>query len=179
MFLREVHGGGLLPACDFMLPALQAGAPIVGLNDSGGARIQEGVMSLAGYAEVFQRNVDASGGPLPLRPTLLIVAWQPTSLPACVPEAPADGGLALKPASAASFPAMHAGVVPQLSMVMGPCAGGAVYSPALTDFTFMASAALPGLGSLRDCLWPGRSLVMNSDALPCSAGRCGTAATCF
>lgn len=68
---------------------MQVGAPVIGLNDSGGARIQEGVMSLAGYAEVFQRNVDASG------------------------------------------------VVPQISMIMGPCAGGAVYSPALTDFVFM------------------------------------------
>jgi propionyl-CoA carboxylase beta chain len=69
--------------------AVLAGAPVIGLNDSGGARIQEGVNSLAGYAEIFQRNVDASG------------------------------------------------VVPQLSLVMGPCAGGAVYSPALTDFVFM------------------------------------------
>merc|ERR1712025_868644 len=65
------------------------GAPVIGLNDSGGARIQEGVESLAGYADIFQRNVDASG------------------------------------------------VVPQISLVMGPCAGGAVYSPALTDWTFM------------------------------------------
>ena len=64
-------------------------APVIGLNDSGGARIQEGVGSLAGYAEVFQRNVDASG------------------------------------------------VVPQISVIMGPCAGGAVYSPAMTDFTLM------------------------------------------
>ena len=68
---------------------MQVGAPVIGLNDSGGARIQEGVMSLAGYTEVFQRNVDASG------------------------------------------------VIPQISCIMGPCAGGAVYSPALTDFTFM------------------------------------------
>lgn len=65
------------------------GAPIIGLNDSGGARIQEGVDSLAGFCEIFQRNVDASG------------------------------------------------VVPQISLIMGPCAGGAVYSPALTDFIFM------------------------------------------
>jgi len=65
------------------------GAPVIGLNDSGGARIQEGVESLAGYAEIFQRNVNASG------------------------------------------------VIPQLSVIMGPCAGGAVYSPAITDFTFM------------------------------------------
>ena len=65
------------------------GAPIIGLNDSGGARIQEGVDSLAGYADVFQCNVDASG------------------------------------------------VIPQISVIMGPCAGGAVYSPAMTDFSFM------------------------------------------
>jgi propionyl-CoA carboxylase beta chain len=69
--------------------AMLVGAPVIGLNDSGGARIQEGVMSLAGYAEVFQRNVNASG------------------------------------------------VIPQLSVIMGPCAGGAVYSPAITDFTMM------------------------------------------
>eukprot|EP00299_Pterocystis_sp_00344_P010975 c5049_g1_i1.p1 GENE.c5049_g1_i1~~c5049_g1_i1.p1 ORF type:complete len:395 (+),score=104.14 c5049_g1_i1:606-1790(+) len=69
--------------------AMLVGAPVIGLNDSGGARIQEGVDSLGGYAEVFQRNVNASG------------------------------------------------VVPQLSLIMGPCAGGAVYSPAITDFTFM------------------------------------------
>ncbi|MBA8667584.1 acyl-CoA carboxylase subunit beta [Holosporaceae bacterium 'Namur'] len=69
--------------------ALKLGAPIIGINDSGGARIQEGVDSLAGYGEIFQRNVDASG------------------------------------------------VIPQISLIMGPCAGGAVYSPALTDFTFM------------------------------------------
>jgi propionyl-CoA carboxylase beta chain len=68
---------------------MKVGAPILGLNDSGGARIQEGVDSLAGYADVFQRNVMASG------------------------------------------------VIPQISMVMGPCAGGAVYSPAMTDFIFM------------------------------------------
>jgi len=69
--------------------AMRVGAPVIGLNDSGGARIQEGVDSLAGYAEVFQRNVLASG------------------------------------------------VIPQISMIMGPCAGGAVYSPAMTDFIFM------------------------------------------
>ena len=69
--------------------ALKVGAPVIGLNDSGGARIQEGVLSLAGYADIFLRNVLASG------------------------------------------------VVPQISAIMGPCAGGAVYSPALTDFTFM------------------------------------------
>jgi propionyl-CoA carboxylase beta chain len=72
-----------------MEKAMSIGAPVIGLNDSGGARIQEGVGSLAAYAEVFQRNVDASG------------------------------------------------VVPQLSLIMGPCAGGAVYSPAMTDFTLM------------------------------------------
>lgn len=84
--LSESHAAKI---CRLMDRAVAAGAPVVGLNDSGGARIQEGVMSLAGYADVFQRNVDASG------------------------------------------------VIPQLSLVMGPCAGGAVYSPALTDFTFM------------------------------------------
>ena len=68
---------------------MKVGAPVLGLNDSGGARIQEGVASLAGYADVFQRNVLASG------------------------------------------------VIPQISLVMGPCAGGAVYSPAMTDFIFM------------------------------------------
>ena len=75
--------------CKVMDSALKVGAPVIGLNDSGGARIQEGVASLGGYAEVFQRNVLASG------------------------------------------------VVPQLSLIMGPCAGGAVYSPAMTDFIFM------------------------------------------
>lgn len=75
--------------CKLMDLALKMGAPCIGMNDSGGARIQEGVVSLAGYAEIFYRNVDASG------------------------------------------------VVPQLSLVMGPCAGGAVYSPAMTDFIFM------------------------------------------
>ena len=89
-----VFGGSLSEAhaekiCKIMDQALKVGAPVIGLNDSGGARIQEGVASLAGYAEVFQRNVMASG------------------------------------------------VVPQISLIMGPCAGGAVYSPAMTDFIFM------------------------------------------
>jgi propionyl-CoA carboxylase beta chain len=75
--------------CKVMDMAMKVGAPVIGLNDSGGARIQEGVASLGGYAEVFQRNVLASG------------------------------------------------VVPQISVIMGPCAGGAVYSPAMTDFIFM------------------------------------------
>ena len=75
--------------CKVMDSAMKVGAPVIGLNDSGGARIQEGVASLGGYAEVFQRNVMASG------------------------------------------------VVPQISLIMGPCAGGAVYSPAMTDFIFM------------------------------------------
>jgi propionyl-CoA carboxylase beta chain len=75
--------------CKIMDMAMKVGAPVIGLNDSGGARIQEGVASLAGYAEVFQRNVLASG------------------------------------------------VIPQISLIMGPCAGGAVYSPAMTDFIFM------------------------------------------
>ncbi|WP_019995574.1 acyl-CoA carboxylase subunit beta [Aureimonas ureilytica] len=84
--LSERHAAKI---CKIMDMALKVGAPVIGLNDSGGARIQEGVASLGGYAEVFQRNVLASG------------------------------------------------VVPQLSLVMGPCAGGAVYSPAMTDFIFM------------------------------------------
>jgi len=84
--LSETHAQKI---CKIMDMALRIGAPVIGLNDSGGARIQEGVDSLAGYADVFQRNVDASG------------------------------------------------VVPQISLVMGPCAGGAVYSPAMTDFLFM------------------------------------------
>ena len=89
-----VFGGSLSEAhaekiCKIMDEALKVGAPVIGLNDSGGARIQDGVASLAGYAEVFQRNVLASG------------------------------------------------VVPQISLIMGPCAGGAVYSPAMTDFIFM------------------------------------------
>ena len=75
--------------CKIMDLAIKNGAPVVGLNDSGGARIQEGIESLAGYSEIFQRNVMASG------------------------------------------------VVPQISAVFGPCAGGAVYSPALTDFVVM------------------------------------------
>ena len=89
-----VFGGALSEAhaekiCKVMDQAMKVGAPVIGLNDSGGARIQEGVASLGGYAEVFQRNVMASG------------------------------------------------VVPQISLIMGPCAGGAVYSPAMTDFIFM------------------------------------------
>lgn len=89
-----VFGGALSEAhaekiCKVMDKAIQVGAPIIGINDSGGARIQEGVAALGGYAEVFQRNVMASG------------------------------------------------VIPQISMIMGPCAGGAVYSPAMTDFIFM------------------------------------------
>ncbi|BDW11069.1 methylmalonyl-CoA carboxyltransferase [Polynucleobacter sp. SHI8] len=89
-----VFGGSLSEAhaekiCKIMDQAMKVGAPVIGLNDSGGARIQEGVASLGGYAEIFQRNVTASG------------------------------------------------VIPQISLIMGPCAGGAVYSPALTDFIFM------------------------------------------
>lgn len=89
-----VFGGSLSEAnaskiCKIMDHAMRNGVPVIGLNDSGGARIQEGVMSLAGYADIFLRNTLASG------------------------------------------------VVPQISAVMGPCAGGAVYSPAITDFIFM------------------------------------------
>ncbi len=84
--LSETHAQKI---CKIMDMAIQNGAPVIGINDSGGARIQEGVASLAGYAEVFQRNIEASG------------------------------------------------VIPQISVIMGPCAGGAVYSPAMTDFIFM------------------------------------------
>src|SRR6202046_266728 len=89
-----VFGGSLsetnaLKICKIMDLAMRAGAPVIGLNDSGGARIQEGVASLAGYADIFLRNTLTSG------------------------------------------------VIPQISAIMGPCAGGAVYSPALTDFIFM------------------------------------------
>jgi methylmalonyl-CoA decarboxylase subunit alpha len=90
-----VFGGSLsetfaLKICKVMDQAMKVGAPVIGINDSGGARIQEGVRSLAGYAEIFQRNIMASG------------------------------------------------VIPQISAVFGPCAGGAVYSPALTDFVLMS-----------------------------------------
>ncbi len=84
--LSETHAEKI---CKIMEHAVRVGVPIVGLNDSGGARIQEGVRSLGGYADIFHRNVQASG------------------------------------------------VVPQISAIMGPCAGGAVYSPAMTDFTIM------------------------------------------
>ena len=90
-----VYGGSLSETmaqkiCKVMDMAMKMGAPVIGLNDSGGARIQEGINALAGYSEIFQRNILASG------------------------------------------------VVPQISAILGPCAGGAVYSPALTDFTIMA-----------------------------------------
>lgn len=93
-----VHGGSLSESnakkiCKLMDLAVQVGAPVIGINDSGGARIQEGVDSLAGYGEIFRRNVMASG------------------------------------------------VIPQISLIMGPCAGGAVYSPALTDFTMMVAGS--------------------------------------
>lgn len=93
-----VMGGTLSEAnskkiCNILDMAMRVGAPVIGLNDSGGARIQEGVDSLAGYGEIFQRNVIASG------------------------------------------------VIPQISAIMGPCAGGAVYSPALTDFVFMSKGS--------------------------------------
>jgi len=89
-----VNGGSLSKTmsekiCKVMDTAVKAGAPVIGLNDSGGARIQEGIDSLAGYGDIFERNILASG------------------------------------------------VIPQISLIMGPCAGGAVYSPALTDFTLM------------------------------------------
>jgi propionyl-CoA carboxylase beta chain len=88
--LGEAHAKKITQIQDM---AMRIGAPVIGMNDSGGARIQEGVDSLGGYGEIFQRNVIASG------------------------------------------------VVPQISLIMGPCAGGAVYSPALTDFTFMVNGS--------------------------------------
>src|SRR6186997_678459 len=93
-----VFGGSLSEVfaekiCKVMDMALKFGCPVIGINDSGGARIQEGVVSLAGYAEIFWRNVQCSG------------------------------------------------VIPQLSLVLGPCAGGAVYSPAITDFVLMTEGA--------------------------------------
>ena len=93
-----VFGGSLSEVfaekvCKVMDMAVKVGCPVVGINDSGGARIQEGVVSLAGYAEIFWRNVQASG------------------------------------------------VVPQVSLIMGPCAGGAVYSPAITDFVLMTEGS--------------------------------------
>ena len=88
--LGEVHAEKV---CKIMDMAMKTGAPVIGLNDSGGARIQEGVVSLGGYADIFLRNTLASG------------------------------------------------VVPQISAIMGPCAGGAVYSPALTDFIFMVKGS--------------------------------------
>src|SRR5208337_5516673 len=84
--LSETNAGKIVKIMDL---AAKMGAPIIGLNDSGGARIQEGVQSLAGYSDIFLRNMLCSG------------------------------------------------VVPQISAIMGPCAGGAVYSPAITDFVFM------------------------------------------
>src|SRR5215208_3298939 len=93
-----IFGGSLSEAfaekiCKVMDMAAKYGCPLIGINDSGGARIQEGVVSLAGYAEIFWRNVQASG------------------------------------------------VIPQISLVMGPCAGGAVYSPAMTDFVLMVEGS--------------------------------------
>jgi propionyl-CoA carboxylase beta chain len=88
--LGEMHANKIVKIMDM---AMKVGAPVIGLNDSGGARIQEGVISLGGYAEIFFRNVLASG------------------------------------------------VVPQISAILGPCAGGAVYSPAMTDFTIMAKGS--------------------------------------
>src|SRR5690348_8071818 len=88
--LSEVFAEKIVKVMDM---AARYGCPVVGINDSGGARIQEGVVSLAGYAEIFWRNVQCSG------------------------------------------------VIPQISLVMGPCAGGAVYSPAITDFVFMVEGS--------------------------------------
>lgn len=93
--------------CKIMEQAILVGAPIIGLKDSGGARIQEGVDSLAGYADIFYKNVQASG---------------------VVPQV-IENTIKIQPLNFV-FPI-------KISMIMGPCAGGAVYSPAITDFTFM------------------------------------------
>lgn len=93
VFGGSLSGGHASKICKVMDLAVKAGCPLIGLNDSGGARIQEGVESLGGYAEIFWRNVQASG------------------------------------------------VIPQISVVLGPCAGGAVYSPAMTDFIFMVESS--------------------------------------
>jgi len=109
-----VFGGSLSESyakkiCKIMDQAMKVGAPIIGLNDSGGARIQEGVLSLAGYAEIFERNILASG------------------------------------------------LIPQISAIFGPCAGGAVYSPALTDFIIMSQKnqlhVRNRAKSRKDCHW--------------------------
>jgi propionyl-CoA carboxylase beta chain len=92
VFGGSLSGAFAMKVCKLMDMAMRVGAPVIGLNDSGGARIQEGVESLAGYADIFMRNVLASG------------------------------------------------VVPQISVIMGPCAGGAVYSPAITDFILMVES---------------------------------------
>lgn len=99
--------------------AMTVGAPVIGLNDSGGARIQEGVESLAGYADIFlvftEPNFCAAHSAKAVR---LIYA---VCMCVCVFQRNV----------------LASGVIPQISLIMGPCAGGAVYSPALTDFTFM------------------------------------------
>ena len=89
--------------CKIMDMAIKTGSPVIGINDSGGARIQEGVDSLAGYGDIFLRNVRASG------------------------------------------------VIPQISLILGPCAGGAVYSPALTDFTLMSQGSYMFVTGSRSC----------------------------
>src|SRR4051794_8955153 len=116
-----VFGGSLSEAhaekiCKVMDQAMKVGAPVIGLNDSGGARIQEGVASLAGYAEVFQRNIMASG----VVPQISLVMG------------PCAGG-----ADASQHNLGAWGGVPQLPVVGAPGAGGAVFSPAMTDFIFM------------------------------------------
>ena len=109
--------------------AMAMGAPVIGLNDSGGARIQEGVGSLAAYAEVFQRNVDASG-----------VIPQSAARPPTEHRSPANGTLAAtarQTRARRELTARARARVRSVSVIMGPCAGGAVYSPAMTDLTLM------------------------------------------
>ncbi|ERE74974.1 propionyl-CoA carboxylase beta chain [Cricetulus griseus] len=115
----RINGRLVYVFSQIMDQAIRVGAPVIGLNDSGGARIQEGVESLAGYADIFLRNVTASG------------------------------------------------VIPQISMIMGPCAGGAVYSPALTDFTFMVKVEV----CLLACLLLSRLQSMTDERLTVAVWR--------
>ncbi|ELK33181.1 Propionyl-CoA carboxylase beta chain, mitochondrial [Myotis davidii] len=126
-----VFGGSLSGAhaqkiCKIMDQAMTVGAPVIGLNDSGGARIQEGVESLAGYADIFLEQGEVE------KPSGVIRASISRSHPL---TAPSDWDQCW--VLAAGRNVMASGVIPQISLIMGPCAGGAVYSPALTDFTFM------------------------------------------
>src|SRR5215203_2721483 len=115
--LSETNAAKIVKIMDL---ALKMGAPVVGLNDSGGARIQEGVLSLGGYADIFLRNTLASG------------------------------------------------VIPQISAIMGPCAGGAVYSPAITDFNVMVEGTSYMFVTVPDLLRPGTHEDVTTEPLSCA-----------